>query len=517
MRKGRLLIVMVLMSCACGILEAQESGASLTMASVVRRILERNPQAVVSRLSVEAAHETYRSQWAQALPQITFDLDPAYGINRTQYPNLTVDTGTLPYTIITQYESQTKQRIGEGLTVSQALPTAGSLSLSLRNSTTIAQTATGGTTTTEISQAPQLSLSVSQPVFVNDKLIDLELFPATLRSTELPYLKSLEQDSSLRNTIVTQGIATYLSVVGLRKQLDQMNRYRSVLRQGLDHVRLAHANGSATENDVLSALLSVDRQSEAILELRYSLMQSERALARAIGSDTSLDSTPLSDRLPRVAVNQTAGQIFEKASAKNPEIVQGRLEVENARAQGVIGGQAYAPSLVLSLSVAPQYGATRPDSNLLSNSFSQLFDSGAYTDVTFSMGMHVPLYNGGRYRKDRAALQASVRIAETNLSSKLAIERDNVDSLFLKREYLAAKLTLTEGNVRLEERRLADQKRLLGLSRATDLDVATAESQLESRRIDLWNARVDLFLNSLDILSLAGGDISQLVAKESPQ
>jgi len=497
-------------------LGAQGTGPPLTLDMVVAKLLEQSPQAVISRLSVSSAYNSYRSQWAQALPQITLNLDPAYSVNLTKYPDLTLDTSGIPYKIVTQSEDQTNRQIGEGVSITQALPTAGNLSLSLRNNTTISETSTGGTTTSVISQAPKLSLTISQPVFVNDKLIDMELFPASLKSTELPYLKTLQQDVSVRNSVVTQGVSTYLTVVGLRKQLEQMKLYKSVLEESLERSRLAQANGSATENVVWSAELAVDRQAEAILELRYSLLQSERALARSIGSTSTLASTPFSDAIPSIPIKESPNQLFAKVAQENPEVVQGRLDVENARMQSIIGGQTYAPNLMLSLSVSPQYGDNRPDSNLFENSISQLFDksAGAYNDVTFSVGMQVPVYNGGRYKKDKAALDASVRVAETNLASKLGTLRDNLDSLFLKQQYLSEKVSLTEGNLRLEERRLADQNRLLGLSRATDLDVKSAEAELEARRNDLWNVRVDLFLNSLDILSIAGNDLSKLITKD---
>jgi outer membrane protein TolC len=289
-----------------------------------------------------------------------------------------------------------------------------------------------------------------------------------------------------------------------------------VQEDSLEQTRLAQTNGRATENDVLIAQISLDRQKEAILELDYSLKQSERALARLIGLDASLDATKLSEQLPEVAVGQSPAELFAQVASKNPDVIQSRLDVENARVQAIMGGQTYSPSLSMSLSVAPQYGYNRPDSNLFGNSFSQLFDTdnGAYTDVTFSVGMQVPVYNGGRSKKDKAALSAGVQIAEANLALKLRTLRDNLDSLFLKQHYLAMKVSLTTANLGLEERRLADKERLLRLSSATDLDVKSARASLAARQNDLWSAKVDEFLSSLDVLSLTGIDLGELIAKD---
>ena len=489
---------------------AAQTESELSLADAVTKIVEESAQTSVSRLSVSSALNTYRSQFAQALPQVTFTADPAYGINKTKLPVLN------QFGVETSNEDQTNQQVGAGVSLSQALPTGGSLSLSVHNATTISDTTVGDTTKTVLSQTPKLSVSLTQPLFVNKKLIDMQLFPATLKSTEIPYLRSIQQDASTRNSIAVQGISTYLTVVSLRRQLDQARLSLDVQKESLDQTRLAQANGRATENDVMVAEMSVDRQSEGMLELEYSLQQSETALARLLGRTRSLERTKLSDRMPEIALGGGPSELLDRVTASNPDIQQSRLDVENARVQSIIGGQTYAPNLSLSLSVAPQYGYNRPDSDLFGNSFSQLFDTnnGAYTDVTFSVGMQVPLYNGGRAKKDKASLTAGVQIAEKNLSLKIQTLKDSLDGLFLKQSYLSKKVALTEANVTLEARRLQDKERLRKLSSATDLDVKSAEAALAARRNDLWSARVDLFLNTLDIISLTGGDIAKLIGKD---
>ncbi|HUX22820.1 MAG TPA: TolC family protein, partial [Spirochaetia bacterium] len=417
---------------------AESTSKELSLAQIVAQILDGSPQASVSRLTVTSALNTYKSQFAQALPQVTFTADPVYGINKTKAPIYN------QFALVTANQEQTNQQVGAGISLSQALPTAGNLSLSLHNATTVSDTIVGDTTKTVIYQAPKLSLTLSQPLFVNGKLIDMSLFPATLKSSELPYLRSLEQDALTQNNLVVQGISTYLTVVSLRKQMTQMEAMRSVQQDSLEQTRLAQTNGRATENDVMIAQISLDRQSEAILELEYSLKQSERALARLAGIEAPIDETKLSEQLPGVAIGKSPAELFPQIASKNPDVVQSRLDVENARVQAVMGGQTYSPSLSLSLSVAPQYGYIRPDSDLFGNSFTQLFDSdnGAYTDVTFSVGMQVPVYDGGRSKKDKAALNAGVKIAEENLALKLRTLRDNLDSLFLKQHYLELKVSL---------------------------------------------------------------------------
>ena len=64
---------------------------------------------------------------------------------------------------------------------------------------------------------------------------------------------------------------------------------------------------------------------------------------------------------------------------------------------------------------------------------------------------------------------------------------------------------------RLAERRLATEQRLLSLGKSTDLAVAERSADAESKAIDLWRASADLYLTVIDLYSLAGEDLQNII------
>jgi outer membrane protein TolC len=489
--------------------------APLALADLPDLVLASDAGAVTAARSVEAAYHAYRGTVADAMPQV--DLSTGYSLGYT--PSVTV---TDPVTAeITDYA---KHGATARLSVSQLLPTAGNLVVSVEDALGAESIGSGSVSPfppvypdPDFSQKPKATVQLSQPVLLNGKLIDLDLFPATKRKAELGWEKERAAGRVAANRAIAQAVQFFLSVVQTRQAAAQMERAVELAGRRLaalaDGVRL----GTATETDLLDARIANGRQRQTLLDLRSSLARTERLLAAAIGRE-SLAGVELAEDVPAwTRAGEPAG-LGDAALRANASILQSSLALEERRADDVIAGQRHAATLTLLLSVAGrrsgEWGQTLfgySDERTLGQSFSDLFAEGAGVDWSASANLNVPLYDGGKRREDRAASAALTASVQEGLASRQRIVIEDLAAALERRSILEERVELLAEAVDLASRRLATEGSLLGQGRSTDNDVQARRLEAEARRNDLRQARADLLLANLDIASLAGDDLAGIV------
>jgi hypothetical protein len=176
---------------------------SLTLAGLPALVLAKDSTVVTSVQSSLLAFHVYMGSMAQVWPQV--DFSSSYGLQYTprQQTESIVLSSTPPFTEDVQDITSNDvagHSAGGRLSVSQVLPTAGSLSLMVEDQMTAytygsrtTETSTGTTTANpeaQYMQKPKLTLQLTQPLFFNGKIIDFDLFPATLRKAQIGYQKA---------------------------------------------------------------------------------------------------------------------------------------------------------------------------------------------------------------------------------------------------------------------------------------------------------------------------------------
>ena len=503
--------------------------SEITLWDVPSLVAAKDLSIDISAQSSRMAYNQYRSTLAQGLPQINFT--PGYKLQYTPQQESTVysfnPSAVLPQSPLTVSDQtnfdQGVHNISAGLSVSQLLPTAGSLSLSLNQVTSAytyssQQTVSGADTTTtypdtQFSEQPSISLRLDQPLFVNGKLIDFGLFPATFRQAQLGYLQADSQKRAQVNQTVSQAIQLYLQIVQLRKNIAQTEEAIAVAQGNLETLRKNYALGSVAEADLLDSRIGVANQQGALLDLRATLARAERALSHSLGVE-NLQGVSLKEDIPTLDVQMTRTDLMARAMAHHPLIEKLALDAEAKKVSDILAGQSYASNLSLSFSYSPRYPFTSSTTSYMtdfSHSFTDLYASGAGSDWSLAASVTVHLFDGGKQQADRAASAAAIKLAQDNVLSQQQSVQDSVDIDLMQKANLEQKISVLVDAVDLARMRAQTEASLYALGKSTDLDVRGRRADFEAKQNDLWRARADLFLTVIDLNALAGEDLAHII------
>jgi outer membrane protein TolC len=489
-------------------------GAPVGIKELAGLLSSGDPRLRISTQSVRAAEAAYRSAIAAAYPQVTATTNYSLDYN----PDVTsqVPQTTPPFVSTQETQNQGTHLATARLSLSQLLPTAGTAALSVEDTMAV-QTSTGVKTGTgdfasvdpAFSQAPKATLSVSQPILFNGKLLDMSLFPATLRKAQLGYLRSREDSRDLMNRSLAAATQSLFGVLALRASAGNGTRALELAQKRLEQARHNLELGLVSELDIWETEVAVGTQREGLLDLQYNLAKAEKQLAQSLGRD-SLDGITLDERVPTLALALPRDEIVRQATARHPGIQADTLDLEGARLDRTIAGQQDATTVSLSFAFQPKYPATRTDTTF-AGSFTDLGKDNASVDWTFGVGVSVPIYRGGRRAADAQSADARERMAaDTLLLAKQQVSGD-VDASLLTRSNLEAKVKLLASNADLLARRVEIERGLLALGKSTDLDVEAREIDLESKRAELWKAKADLFVSIINLYALAGEDLQRII------
>jgi outer membrane protein TolC len=423
-------------------------------------------------------------------------MDPLYGYS----------TGNLAgVSYITPPDPGAKTDVSLGLSLSQALPTAGIASLSLANTMSL----TGSPDT--IAQNPSASFVLSQPVWVNKKLFDLRQLSAARRASEINWRKAEDGSLEARNGNIYAAFSLYTQVIGLSRNITYLERSLELADQNLRQVRINLDVGRASETDLLELEILIGLQREALLESQYALLQVEQGLANALGLEMGLADYEYIDTFRAPVLPADTAELVAEARNNNPSVRQDRLSVEQAEAQTILSGRSEAPNLSLALTLLPQYeeGTTPTE---FGDSFSSFFSEGSELDWSLSIGLEVPLYNGGKRAFREQVNAASERIARETLDASLRDVHNTYEALILRQSIIQDRIDLLEKNIELKTRTAADEQRKLEVGLGTPLRVESARLELLQVQNELWQARADLFLNSLDLFNLSGRSLEEVLA-----
>ncbi len=494
---------------------------TLSLGDLPALVLGHDTGAAISAQTTQFALHTYRGAIAQALPQIDFTSN--YSLAYTPlYESESISLGVPPYGFgidDTKTQDQGNHFLDTKLSLSQLLPTAGNLFFSLENSMTISavgsQTVNGiavTTADTQFSEKPKVSLNLTQPLLLNGKLIDFDLFPATLRKAELGYLEQDAADMAQRNQLVGQAVQSYLAVIQLRRNVAQTQKSIDVTQGNLDVMEKNYSLGLVAEPDLLDARIGLSRQKQALLELSSTLAKTERLLAHAIGR-TDVAAVVFSEDIPPLAFGLGREEAVARAFSGHPLLRQKGLTAEERRLDTILAGQQYASTLSLSFSWSPRYPFTTntPYMTDFNSSFSDLFKTGAGNDYSLAAGLTIHLYDGGSQREGLAGQAALGAAADQGLVAQRQEVQDQVELDLLEMASLQEKVALLEESARLDERRLSTEQSLLALGKSTELAVESKAADVDAGANELWRARADLYLTILDLHSLTGDDVAKIV------
>ncbi|HEY5546090.1 MAG TPA: TolC family protein [Gemmatimonadaceae bacterium] len=271
----------------------------------------------------------------------------------------------------------------------------------------------------------------------------------------------------------------------------------TALAEAEQNLRAANARvaaGAATRSDSLRAIIAVGNQQLAVLSAENDLQNANAALTRLVGVAFTVTAAETDTVLTPVAADSAELVQFLGTS---PALRSAQASVTAASASVRSTRTDYLPTLSTS------YGIT----NNMSDSSFQIWQGRTLQNKSFGLSMSVPIFNGlareetvQRAKITEMNARASLRDAELLAQQQLV---QYVGQLRLAQ----ARIAIQQASLvaALEDLRVQQQRYQLGAS--TQLELLTTQTQLNSARFNLVNARYQVRIAKAQLEQLLGREI----------
>ncbi len=485
--------------------KAPQGAGELVLRNIVSIVLEHNPQVSNTKGALNYNYHLYRSVNADKKPQIGFSTN--YGINYTtkrQYLSVT-------------YEDETTQSLYTDLYLKQLLPSFSNLVFGINN--TISRWAVGETNTTfefpRYSQAPSIYISLDQPVFVNGKFIDGRIYSANFRRSEIAYLSAAQNHRYTRNSAIYNTLGLAFEVINLRNIISSQEKAIEIREQSIERLNRNLAKGLIPETEIWEMRIELGKNKEVLLQTKHYLYNTENTLRQALGFEQEQELI-IVENIADTLIGENLDLEADDILNNNPNIKMKELNYEESKLTKIMNGLNSASAWKTSLSFSPRYAYERSiDSSAKSliSSFEDFTAGKAGLDFTFTIGLDISSHTGKKWQE----IEEADRENEKMTAEILFLEKKNLlmtfKSFLQRKENLKSSIALLEDNIKLKEKQVSIEKKLLDLGEASEIDVVEMEIEYLDKVNELKKAKMDLFLNQLDILCLTRKDLGELILK----
>lgn len=427
-------------------------------------------------------------------PYLVFSLDPAYSLTNSVSAGAGGNITTLSH------------RVGGSASAAWRLPSNGTLTLGLADSLTFLNTEGS----LLVRQEPALSLSFSQPIFINGRFIEGRAYGAEKRrNLTLPALQAESTGTSEKNALISSTLGDYYDLLLLNEYYLLKTRENYLLNREMDQLSSLKDRGMYSGADYWNRQLGEEQADDALLEMRYNRDSQLENLAFFLGMD------PDALVLPVLTFGEETIPLPEKEELKalltdNGDLKKMKILYESDRLAREAGSSQKGSALTLGLSVSPRYAPAHTGSDTLPDSFTDLGAEGAWVQSTLSLGLS---FSPTDLKSDRLSAERDRMTEEISRLNYENMKRDleeQLNSLWNRDEMLRKKLDRLEESMAYQKLLLEKEEKLLALSSSTPLAVERARLNLMTREYDHKAALVEFSRNRLALLQLAGYDMTQL-------
>ena len=479
----------------------------LNLNDIVDMVLGNDVILRVSKENLNYYQNTYNRIRADAYPKLLFD--SSYGIDFWSKQEIDDD-------II--LNKRLNQSLYTSVSLSQLLPTYGTIAFEIENIMTIASansytynSSTVDVDDVSISHEPSISIIWKQPVLLNNKFIDTELYDSTFRKYKLNYLNALQEDLIIKNSTIYTAMKLVFNaynikktIIAYEKSIELKNMYLKKMEQNLEL-------GIIQETDVWELKIEIGEERELLLNSQYDLLQVEGALRDSLGIPDE-EEIIFDNNLLDIQIQEEEIEITDELLNNNPEIKQLEFELEGNRIERIINGYEYASTLTTAFSISPIYSPDRSiyEPHDFASSFSDFRNEDAGSAFSFSIGLSVPLYTGKMKTHSKNADIASV----DKVYEELVLQKQSLilvlETQLLKKEKIKQNIFLLQDNVLLIETRLGIMEKLLDAGKKTESDLIEVEIDLLVKQNELRKAKADLILIYMNIYIITGKELSEI-------
>ncbi len=509
-RTRRFILAAILLVASLPLLAQEQTTGEggIELAELVAAALEASRDISDAAIRTRLAEIARDSVLDTVTPELTLTADPAYGL-RTQRGSNFAEISDIaefppePTTTVTQ---------STGLTLSavQLLSTGGVVNGSVGSglSATVSDAASDASTTT-YALSPQVSLSISQPLFVDGKLIDATQLRLNRESANNALATAQLGEAAVREQITVLTVQLALQRESLRRAALLQRSQQALLELQLDDARVRQNQGQGSQQQILALEVQLNRSRDA--ELQSMLAARELALQLRELTGVSLDENePIA--IPASAGPGAAdGQCGRSADESSLPISQAERELRSAELDYELARKQAGATANLAVTATPRYRDEREDPADLGTVFSDFSGDGSGVDLNLVLTLEVPLTAGGERRRTVEQARLSLDLAESALERARVETESQEELLELRMDTLSRRIELLEFDLAYERDLLTNDRELLELGSRNQINVEQREFSVQAKEIDLANLRGELLLQRLELARVVGKDPAAFV------
>ncbi len=528
-RRGRLVGPLLLVLFVAGMpLASQESPEDerplLELLEALEAVVGENVDIQRSRLSEMQAQAGYDAARASIGPRVELDLEP-YSIDQRRVEVPGEPEEVMPGVEVPgEQEGRTSrsQSTGGTLRFSQSLPSGGRITgdagLEARVSRLLDENGDDDDPSYEVE--PSVGLQFSQPVFVNGRFIDLRVGRALDGEAAVGVRNAEVARRETENGTALAAIELYFVIGNLRDAIETLEFSKTIQQTRIEELESDVEVGIASERQLLQARLAENRTREALLQSREQLRTVERSLNRL--ADDSFDIRAFS--LERVADYVVADDPLSEAVATlreefppdaeqswdlagNSAVRRADISIQEAVDSAITSDVDRAAELSVVAQMSRRYPDDRDDESNIGSAFTDLFDGDGGFNWRVSLGVRIPLFDGGQRRRSRDADELAIRLAEIERGDAESDARDELGTSLERLGILTDRIAIIDADRAFEFERLEDTEALREIGSATALEVDDVRLDIREREDELREVQLDLLLTLLEVESTLGGQV----------
>ncbi len=358
-------------------------------------------------------------------------------------------------------------------------------------------------------QRIKFDFTLSQPLFVNNVLIDFRPFFNEFAIINQKYDMALVEKTNKRNQIIKGAYNQAYALITLTKQKDLLEKTVAVLSKDLRAMNVRLKNKLVSKVAVQSLELALSQQQQNLRDITSSYNDLRRNAQRMIAHDSfSLVMKEDEFFLKEKFVQE---RFVSQSVENNYKVRKKYLEYQVANKNIFSKEIESRPTVNFKLSLEPRYPQPRPNTKDFWKSFTDFSADGSTVDINFTTVFTIPLLTGFERKHRRMLDILSVEAYRKSYEQELADVRraiqhqeEQYNDMRKKRneiekEVLLQRVFLDEKNIQLKQGTTSLQERL------------RQELKLIEALNKKWDVEQQMLLLALDVLDAKGVDLATLL------
>lgn len=260
--------------------------------------------------------------------------------------------------------------------------------------------------------------------------------------------------------------------------------------------------GAATKSDSLRSIIQVGNAKLALLSAQNDLRVANAALTRLVSSDVPVTALPSdTTTVPDEAALPSAAEL-ERMAMRGPAVEAAQANLVAARMARRGTRTQYMPTVSMSFN----YGLNSASQRFASNNL-LLFGERAATRQTYNFNLSFPLFNGFTREQQQVTANVALDNAEAAARDAQLAARQTLQQQLRALETATARVQVQLASIAAAEEDLRVQQQRYQLGASTVLDLLTSQSQLNTARTALIQARLDARIAKAQLEALLGQDL----------